>query len=1179
MYNYFDCVSNLHKIYLLGDECKDNCNGYYQFETSSSEVHYIKCFDTLTEALSDDNVKFYDATQKKCWKNFPNKNTYFIKSSFTDSDTNYEVVNECDYFYNEIEDPTDNTKTCYQCVDNCKTINKYFEIGSKKCENSCNKFNKYYYDASNNECLPSCDSRPNKPFSMPLTIEDVNTLPTPKECLTSCDSTSNNKYYNYNSNICITSCGTDDSSNLYYKRTTSTDTTHKNKCFPSCKDIPGGNYKYELSDNSCTNTEITTFPSTDSITHVQYDFYYRKNDGVIKYVATSDCQNLNYIYIEGNECKRNCNNNYYKLEVEIDSNTFIKCFSEPSGCLTGRTNSDNKIYYNQNLKKCWEGTTGMPTNYFIKEIDTDLYELVNECDNFYYNDNSLNYCISICSNNGVTSAKYFITGNKQCLTLAECFSFHKYYYDDSNNECLNTCKGRSTNKFQKELPSPLPTESQKCLEECPKNNEPPNEDFPYYNYDSNICLTHCGADGSNKKYHAENGYICYSSCKEIPGGDYIYESIDQDDNIKICSSTIFDDGNCELYYMKKDGTLKCLGDADIASEACSNMEYKYILGQECRKECNDYYILEDDISNNGLIKCFKTKEDCLDDTVGGVYYNVKLKKCWKNYPTGYYLKDDSTNEVLEECEKYYYKNFVIVTPPNTGYNKYICTESCNEITTADNPDGLFYISGQKNCEDSCKVFSKYYFDPSNNECLETCIGRNNLEYADDIDFSSTSSQPTQCKAECDSSSQHYNYGTKICLDTTSCDEGKFTKKENTKNICYDSCAEIPSSEILYEIGTECYIKTQITDFENDCKYYFKRDDNTIKCVDSLESCQNSGYNYVFKKECKKTCGDYYKYKDTTNNDIIICYENYESAYNDNNDILYYDRTLKELWKELPDNMYILYDNNGANYEIVQICESYYYEKEEGKNYCKDNCKSVNLFFEKNNKQCKSSCALFNNKNYYNPTNNECLDTCSVLDNYKFSNKITTGDSGVNIPEACKELCPNYYIKYKDNNNNIIYECYNTCPPDDDSLYKLIDIKTKECLQSCDDNQIEDDEENPKYCYPKCDIDNGYFYINTDTYECAKTCPSYLKKLEFLVNLDGTDIFLCKSSCKEDEYRLEDKCLTQCPSDYNFIGYNKICKAESCAQDPCTFNYGGDTNITASKDNMRKIWSTKEKKRR
>ena len=340
-----DCVSNLHKIYLLGDECKDNCNGYYQFETSSSEVHYIKCFDTLTEALSDDNVKFYDATQKKCWKNFPNKNTYFIKSSFTDSDTNYEVVNECDYFYNEIEDPTDNTKTCYQCVDNCKTINKYFEIGSKKCENSCNKFNKYYYDASNNECLPSCDSRPNKPFSIPLTIEDVNTLPTPKECLTSCDSTSNNKYYNYNSNICITSCGTDDSSNLYYKRTTSTDTTHKNKCFPSCKDIPGGNYKYELSDNSCTNTEITTFPSTDSITHVQYDFYYRKNDGVIKYVATSDCQNLNYIYIEGNECKRNCNNNYYKLEVEIDSNTFIKCFSEPSGCLTGRTNSDNKIYY------------------------------------------------------------------------------------------------------------------------------------------------------------------------------------------------------------------------------------------------------------------------------------------------------------------------------------------------------------------------------------------------------------------------------------------------------------------------------------------------------------------------------------------------------------------------------------------------------------------------------------------------------------------------------------------------------------------------------------------------------------------------------------------------------------------------------------------------------------------
>ena len=27
------------------------------------------------------------------------------------------------------------------------------------------------------------------------------------------------------------------------------------------------------------------------------------------------------------------------------------------------------------------------------------------------------------------------------------------------------------------------------------------------------------------------------------------------------------------------------------------------------------------------------------------------------------------------------------------------------------------------------------------------------------------------------------------------------------------------------------------------------------------------------------------------------------------------------------------------------------------------------------------------------------------------------------------------------------------------------------------------------CYPSCDVANGYIYINSDTYDCVKACPS------------------------------------------------------------------------------------------
>ena len=163
-------------------------------------------------------------------------------------------------------------------------------------------------------------------------------------------------------------------------------------------DIPGGIYKYELSDNSCTNTAIS-LPDTVN----NYDYYYTKSNGVIKYVKTIDCKNLNYLYLVNKECKSSCDDSLYKMNVDkvISSPSttaqFTVCFPQASDCLTERISSD-PIYYNRNLKKCWNAIANIPTNYYIKEEDTNnRYELVDECDNYYYEQSTYKYCISDCN--------------------------------------------------------------------------------------------------------------------------------------------------------------------------------------------------------------------------------------------------------------------------------------------------------------------------------------------------------------------------------------------------------------------------------------------------------------------------------------------------------------------------------------------------------------------------------------------------------------------------------------------------------------------------------------------------------------------------------------------------------------------------------------------------------------
>ena len=1111
-------------IYLLYEECRDRCDEYYKLEVDIEYLPFqtatfIRCFNTLNECFGTEPAYYFE-NLKKCWRTFPSG--YFIKNDITPLPIKNELVEKCEKFY-YVDD-----KGRKICTDDCQTHNLFFVKGNNKCETDCLLYQKNYYDPANNECLDTCEGRDPNKFQRRLPNNPTNALSCLQQCYDSTATPANNyPFYDSDSNICLVLCGQDDPNKKYHA-------INDYACYFSCAEISYGDYLYEYND--------ICYPSLPTGSDINCDSYYTKSDGTKKCITKYDCINvMKFIYFIGIECLDDCDG-YFKLEIYEGNLHYYQCYDSTKEVL--KADNDVKAYNLKN-KLCWKD---IPDGYFVnnKQAKTGgsglKYEVVEECDFFYYlctdqYDTSLKYneCTFSCTDNGL--GLFYISGQKNCED--SCSKFNKHYFNPETNQCLDTCQGLINYGYGRiiEDDGPLP-----CIENC----EAPilANQYLYYDYDSNTCIRKCGDDNSINLYHASDGHICYPSCNNIPAKDYKYESLDKSDKTKICYEALPTE-DCPYYYMKKDGSFKCLNDVSD----CLNLKYDYLLGKECKTDCIDHYLLEDIDDALNLIQCFKTKSDCLlaenSHNEKVKYYNKKLKKCWIYFPRGYFINQlDTINqkyEVVEECENFYY--------PDVNYdNHYRCVEKCEFDTY------LYFYKEDKNCEESCKAFNKYYKDPNNNECLDTCIGRKTgstfIEFANQIDYNAAN-PVVDCKPECDND-QHYNYGTKICLNGEDCDSNKFIKHNELPHACYDSCSEIPGGNNIYEIGNECYIKEDV-DFDTQCPFYYKKDDKTFKCVDNEEKCQNVEFNYVYKRECKKNCDNYYKLID--GNHIIKCYENYENAFEENRDFIYYDITLKQCWKNLPDGYFIKHDNNGENYEIVQTCEKYYYENTANNNYnyCIDNCKDKNLFFIQENKKCESSCSNNDiNKLYFDQKNNECLDTCVGKINFEYDYRNYTA---TNTPQQCISKCPNqHFITTTDNKGKTHYECVDNCPFE---TYIYLDIKTKECLESCpEDKYIKVND----ICYPKCDVINDYLYINTDTYDCLKACPSSLKKEELLATLNEKDVYLCKSHCEENlPFRLDDKCLEKCPEDHNYIGYNNICKLK------CSNDYNGEHYYPINED--------------
>ena len=458
----------------------------------------------------------------------------------------------------------------------------------KNCEDSCTAFNKHFY-SDENECLDTCEGLPNLEFANQID----SSFPT-RPCQSQC--TNSYPYYDSNTNICIQNCETDGDLNKKYRA------NDGKVCYSSCAEIPGGDYIYEL-NYICYKTN----PGSGTC-----DYYYIKLNGAKQCTTLSGCTSNNYNYIIGNECRENCDG-YYKLEPR-GSNSIFYCFETIDDILND--NVHNIKFYNVKSQLCWMATD-FPYGYYINNIypanggTNSIYEIVKECDYFFYsytdpNNNIYNRCTNNCKT--LSTNQFFLKGQKNCED--SCLKFQKYFYNPNNNECLDTCKGLTNLEFS----NPVNIFNE-CINKCDDTGN------IFHDFDNNLCISKCGNGNPNYLYHNGVNHICYPSCREIPDGDYKYESVDQPDNTKICYKSVTLPSTCQYYYMKKDGTLKCVSNIND----CIAMHYNYLLGQECKPECNDYYKLEDDFTLN-LIKCYKTKDRCNLDG-GARFYNTKYKKC------------------------------------------------------------------------------------------------------------------------------------------------------------------------------------------------------------------------------------------------------------------------------------------------------------------------------------------------------------------------------------------------------------------------------------------------------------------------------------------------------------------------------------------------------------------------
>ena len=1121
-----DCINNKNYPYLLGDECRPNCDGYYKIEIIDfiSSLKYNKCFESLDSTLvysvpniNDNNheVKYCDLSQKKCWTSFPNDGQYYINKQLrsTTSSKQYELVRECSHFYYEDSDPFQSNIKRYWCIDNCKNTNgyKYFLRGNKQCINSCKDIHIYYYDDENNECLESCELRPGKQFSYPI-ISD-----TPTKCFSYCINSNDytGKYYNFDSHICLARCNSNNNNYLYHKFTNNENDPELYRCYPSCLDIIDRYegigeptvYKYTDSEGNCYENK----PDNNC------NFYFSLSDGVKKCAELAECKALNYFYLYNNECIPKCEDNFYTMEktypVGLESVTFWKCYPSPNDCLIGEINDGNvisKIFYNKELKECY---STYKNEYYIKVFNEETYELVQICENFYFLNflpdqsglDGYKYCTDNCLTSSITSRKlFFENNNKECKY--SCTDFGKYYYDPTNNECLDTCEGRDNMEYALPILSNHP---EPCIAKCPSSHPYfiektiQNDHFtiikryecvnscPYYTLDNHnyflldIQTNECkeAEKCPETKYFIVDN-ICYPKCDV--SNNYKYINSDTYKCVQACPS--------ELKSMVR------LGNTDIflCKSLCDGTN-KFRYGDECVEKCPRTHKF---IGYNNICK-----ETCAEDANGQFYYPINAKD-----------------------------------NPAPDFIIYKCISSCSFAKIVFNGQEFSYSFYEKNnpneCLDNCPNSSPYYILSSPSECISSC--------PEDLPFynSELLSPNIKCEADniCRTNNRNNYFLGGQCVTLDYClNRGK--EYVDSRKICLDKC---PDTNVIKKI---------------------EYSQSSYKCLRNCEINEFIIYNDINQKqECISNC---------PYNKNFIGKDNICKSSCDENDGIYYYK-VNTLQKPNSDNTYNIYkcvdgckeentensNERGYKYKLAnngnecfRDCPYDFPYLSRDENLCYDDClnSDKNPFTFKEQKLCVNSCEQNNQYRFWGE-NKVCLDSCNQLSDTKL----------IDYNNKCVEKC-NFEAYHFQLDGYCVYSCYTPAINQNKKRYSTEDYI---CREKCREDEFIKDE---NICSKKCDDSDFILPLSTGERKCVSFCPD--DKKYFYENqkiclaecnegdkiAEGTNN--CVSSCEilsneknekyflyetdfptfEDSFSRYDKCVLNCPSQKPYINQDKCVK--------------------------------------
>ena len=920
--------------------------------------------------------------------------------------------------------------------------------------------------------------------------------------------------------------------------------------------------------------------------------YYKESDSYKCLSPTENCPTTySYYDYETGECNHNCiiteNQNYEKDEIGI-KRCYSSCIGDEfyygdSSPLKCTDYCDKLIYFDTiNRKRC---LSECPSNYKIKN---NYCVPLSQCQ-FYAdgNNNCLNSCEELidkpfhnfqsqeCIPNCNTGS-YLYLKNNICYPEEKC----NYIQDTSpNKKCLSTCN------VGEGFIVPVSETPKKCYTSCPQT-QISGKTYRYYNNGENECMEKCSVTGNNKIYRKNGGFECFSSCKDIDDGTLIFAIKNENDGDYICYPSIESIPSpsvCNYYIRINKGIKKCVTEAEC------KLSYQYLKGKECVEECDDYKAIDNaSTPTSQLTKCFEELSNCFNEYT---FYNINEKKCWNQLPLDYCKKPniDVSNvkfEVIPISDNYYYED------RTTKY----CVNSCQAHNK------YIDFTDKKKCIDKCSKSSGenikyYYYDPRNNECLETCVG-SGLEFAKQAsndhepclitcpsaepyidsnnnckalaDCSYISEIGNKCLTSCDigegfiineepsnkkcykfcpNNAQYHALNTNICIEN--CGVSNDNKYYiNGETVCYSSsCGNIPAGpngKYLYEtkIGEDLnvyYICSDIIPPNCNC---YKIVDDIKKCKTNCDDCQ-----FIRGKLCLDSCDGYKaNYQETTPTTFgQKCLTDLDECFS--NGYIYYNTQLKQCWNEggKPSNFFIKSINFGK-YEIVLTCPDLEYQKTTDEKYCYsfEQCKSLDKLKDGNNK-CVDECVSVSgiSKFIYN---SECLPSCGA-------------GQGQDL----------YYAKI----DNGVYKCYENQDECIKAGYSY--LNEKECLASCLNFKVEPVKDsngiiiNLGKCFQNTDKckEKGYYFYNQALKECwYDTCKNGLKILQLgadrhpeEITISGGGKETCVQECtgiyKESEsgkfclktdncpdFYDEDleKCVSDCGDKYLFSG-TKTCKSE------------------------------------